>query len=72
MKILNKMLLIAGIWLVYISIVYLTFYAVAKVQRTNNPVFAKKVVILTFFVDVCLFAGGGFLVYKLKYPMDKK
>jgi FtsH-binding integral membrane protein len=72
MKTLNKMLLLVGICLAYILIVYLTFYAVAKVHRTNDPVFAKKVVLLTFFVDVCIFAGSGLLVYKLKFPTDKK
>lgn len=66
------MLLLIGICLAYISIVYLTFYAVVKVHKTNDPVLAKKVVILTFFVDVCIFAGSGFLVYKLKFPTDKK
>lgn len=72
MKTLKKMLLLIGICLAYISIVYLTFYAVVKVHKTNDPVLAKKVVILTFFVDVCIFAGSGFLVYKLKFPTDKK
>ena len=61
-----------GICLAYILIVYLTFNAVARVYRTNNPAFAKKVVILTFFVDLCIFAGSGYLVYRLKVPTDKK
>ena len=52
--------------------IYLTFHAVAKVHETNNPIFAKKVVILTFFLDLVMFAGSGYLVYKLKVPMDKK
>lgn len=61
-----------GISFAYILMVYITFNAVAKVYRTNNPSFAKKIVILTFFADVCIFAGSGYLVYKLKVPADKK
>lgn len=52
--------------------IYLTFHAVAKVHGTNDPIFAKKIVILTFFLDVFLFAGSGYLVYKLKFPMNEK
>ena len=60
------------ICLAYISIIYFTFSAIAKVYRTNDPSLAKKVVILTFFVDVCVFAGSGYLVYKMKVPTQKK
>lgn len=50
----------------------MTFNAVAKVYRTNDPALAKKVVIITFFADLCIFAGSGYLVYKLKVPANKK
>ncbi len=66
------MLLITGIGFTYILIVYMTFNAVAKVYRTNDPALAKKVVIITFFADLCIFAGSGYLVYKLKVPANKK
>ena len=72
MKKFNRILIIIGIIVAYISIVYTTFNAVARVYRTNNPVLAKRVVILTFFVDICIFAGSGYLVYKLKFPTNKK
>ena len=72
MKIFKKMLLLTTICFTYLFMIYLTFHAVAKVHRTDNPIFAKKVVILTFFLDVFLFAGSGYLVYKLKVPMSKK
>ena len=64
--------MIIGICFAYILIVYVTFNAIARVYKTNNPALAKKVVILTFFVDICIFAGSGYLVYKLKTPTDKK
>ena len=72
MKASKKISLIIGVCFAYILIVYLTFNAIAKVHRTNDPKLAKRVVILTFLVDVCIFAGSGFLVYKLKNPTDKK
>jgi hypothetical protein len=72
MKPSKKIPLIIGLCLAYIFVVYITFNAVARVHRTNNPVLAKKVVILTFFIDLCIFAGSGYLVYKLKVPPDKK
>ena len=72
MKKFNRILIVIGIIVAYISIVYTTFNAVAVVYRTNDPVWAKRVVILTFFVDICTFAGSGYLIYKLKFPTDKK
>ncbi|KAA0242086.1 MAG: hypothetical protein DYG83_10275 [Candidatus Brocadia sp. AMX2] len=71
MKPSKKIPLIIGLFLAYILIVYVTFYAVARVHRTKNPALAKKVVILTFFMDLCIFAGSGYLVYKLKVPTNK-
>ena len=68
----KKIVLIIGVCFAYILIVYVTFNAIAKVHRTNNPQLAKKVVILTFFADVFIFAGSGYLVYKLKNPTNKK
>lgn len=72
MKPFKKILLLFGVGAAYTLIIYLTFYAVASVYRTNNPALAKKVVILTFFVNICIFAGSWYLVYKLKAPKDKK
>ena len=72
MKSSRKIPLIIGVCFAYILIVYVTFNAIAKVHRTNDPKLAKKVVILTFFLDVFIFAGSGYLVYKLKTPTDKK
>ena len=72
MKASKKIPLIIGVCFAYILIVYITFNAIAKVHRTNNPKLAKRVVILTFFVDEFIFAGSGDLVYKLKAPTDKK
>jgi hypothetical protein len=72
MKTSRKIPLIIGVCFAYILIVYVTFNAIAKVHRTTNPQVAKKVVILTFFLDVFIFAGSGYLVYKLKTPPDKK
>lgn len=71
MKTSKKIPFIIGLCLAYILVVYITFNAIARVYRTNNPAFAKKVVILTFFVDLCIFAGSGYLVYKLKAPTSK-
>ena len=71
MKASRKISLIIGVCFAYILIVYVTFNAIAKVQRTEDPKLAKKVVILTFFVDAFIFAGSGYLVYKLKTPTDK-
>ncbi len=61
-----------GVIFAYIFIIYFTFYAVANVYRTNNPILAKKVVILVFFVNIFVFAGSWYLVYKLKVSKDKK
>jgi uncharacterized membrane protein len=72
MKTSRKIPLIIGVCFAYILIVYITFYAIAKVHRTNDPHLAKRVVILTFFLDVFIFAGSGYLVYKLKTSADKK
>ncbi|OOP55355.1 MAG: hypothetical protein AYP45_14975 [Candidatus Brocadia carolinensis] len=72
MTIFKKILLFTALCLLYIFMIYLTFHAVAKVHGTNDPIFAKKIVILTFFLDVFLFAGSGYLVYKLKFPMNEK
>lgn len=71
MKTFKKMLLLTGIGLIYIVMTYVTFLAVAKVHSTNDPAVAKKTVILTFFADLFMFAGSGYLIYKLKIPMDK-
>jgi hypothetical protein len=71
MKASKKIPLIIGLCLAYVLVVYITFNAIAKVHRTNDPVLAKKVVILTFFVDLCIFAGSGYLVYKLKASTSK-
>ncbi len=71
MKASRKISLIIGVCFAYILIVYVTFNAIGKVYRTNDPKLAKKVVILTFFVDVFIFTGSGYLVYKLKTPTDK-
>ncbi|GIL20022.1 MAG: hypothetical protein EDM77_00340 [Candidatus Jettenia sp. AMX1] len=72
MKPFKKFILIALLCLAYISIIYFTFNAVSRVYRTNNPIVAKRIVMLTFFVNVCIFAGSGYLVYKLKVPTEKK
>ncbi len=71
MKPFKKMLLLTGIGLIYIVMAYITFLAVVKVHRTNDPSVAKKIVILTFFADLFMFTGSGYLIYKLKIPMDK-
>jgi len=72
MKTSKKIPLIICVCFAYILIVYFTFSAIAKVHRTNNPKLAKRVVILTFFLDVFIFAGSGYMVYKLKAPTNKK
>ncbi len=72
MKASRKISLIIGVCFAYILMVYVTFNAIARVYRTNDPQLAKRVVILTFFADVFIFAGSGYLVYKLKHPTDKK
>ena len=72
MKNLKKVCFIIGICFAYTVIVYVTFNAIARVYKTNNPALAKKVVLLTFFLDICIFAGSGYLVYKLKTPTEKK
>ena len=60
-----------GLFFAYSLIVYLTFHAVAKVYRTHDPLLAKKVVVITFLIDIVIFAGSGYLVYKLKVPPNK-
>ncbi|GJQ23117.1 hypothetical protein BIY37_11940 [Candidatus Brocadia sapporoensis] len=72
MKTFKKVLLLFGIGLTYIIMIYLTFHAVTNVYKTNNPIFAKKVVILTFFTNISMFAVSGYLIYKLKIPVEKK
>ena len=71
MKTFKKMLLLTGICLIYMVMIYVTFLAVANVHGTNDPAVAKRMVILTFFADLFLFSGSGYLIYKLKIPMDK-
>lgn len=71
MKASKKIPLIIGVAFAYILIVYMTFSAIAKVHRTNNPALAKRVVILTFFADVLIFGGSAYMVYKLKAPVEK-
>lgn len=61
-----------GVCIAYILIIYITFSAVSMVHRINDPVRAKKIVLLTFFTNVFLFAGSGYLVYRVKVPAKKK
>lgn len=61
-----------GVCLAYILIMYMTFRAVSKVHKISDPRQAKKVVVLTFFTNVCIFAGSGYLIYKIKVPTEKK
>ncbi|MCC6325536.1 MAG: hypothetical protein DCC43_05490 [Candidatus Brocadia sp.] len=72
MKTFKKLLLIFGICLTYLVMIAVTYHAVARVYRTNDPASAKKVVLLTFFADLFLFGGSGYLIYKLKIPLDQK
>lgn len=72
MKALKKIPLFIGILLAYILIIYVTFNAVTKVYKTDNPFYAKKVVISAFFIDLFIFAASGYLIYKLKVPTNKK
>jgi hypothetical protein len=68
----KKTLLIMGVCVASILIIYVTFNAVSRVHRMNDPVRAKKVVILTFFTNAFIFAGGGYLAYRMKVPTKKK
>ncbi len=72
MNTLKKMFLIFGIGFAYCSVIYITFYAVARVYSTNDPILAKKVVILAFFVNIIIFIGSWYLFYKLKILKEKK
>jgi len=72
MKNLKKILFIFLIGLAYISIMYFTFSAVARVQRAHDPMQAKRIVVLTFFAIISIFAGSAYLIYKLKVSTEKK
>jgi len=68
----KRIFFITGITFSFILIVFMTYYAVTKVHNTSDPVYAKKIVLTVFFINLLLFANSVYLYFKLKNISHKK
>ncbi|MGQ3684565.1 MAG: hypothetical protein ACUBOA_06070 [Candidatus Loosdrechtia sp.] len=67
-----KIIGIIALCLVCSSVTYFMFGAVARSYSSQNPQLAKKIVVLTFLVNISMVVGCVYLIYKLKDPAEKK